>query len=948
MEEELQKMLESLTHLTEAGKVLSAVNRKLVEDMMAGAKKLDYHPMGKQIAEICQKLLDAADGESMQEADGATLAEICEGLTRLTERQFTVEERKAMAEKGMAMPDGSYPIQTKADLSNAIQSFGRAKNQAEVKQHIMARAKAMGMMDMLPEDWMAGMQEECDPQAGKGKKKGALKEAKGGLPDDSLEDRMNEVRAALDKKYGTKNQWGGYDNPYYIIATYADRVIARFRDDQETYEIPFTINASDEISFEAPAKVAIQYVRESVQIIEAVKDSEGKASGREWDVILIEAGQSKNGKYYPAETLKAAAPLFEGVYAYADHATDAERAARPERSVKDKVGRYSDVQFGKFKVGGKLVEGLKARFKVIQPWLRETLKEAVDMGEPDFIGFSIDASGKVAKKLQGGKMVDWVEAITKVHSVDVVTTPAAGGRVVRLVASDGRKEIDMDPEELKKLMEGAAAAAVAPLQAEIAALKEAKPADADAAVKQQLEALAAKVRLQEAGGRVEAALKEATGLSDLGKERIRREFTELSERRDWTPEELSARIKESMDYEAGVAAQFMRPGIVASRFVQGDSGHDKLFKALTGLMDGSDVDGIPRFRSLKEAYCRWTGQDYFDLSASEYAQAFATNYASNRDHGRLKESLTTATWGQVFADVLYNRLMRAYAANPLYSSWRQFVSEIEDVPDFRDQHLTRIGGYSDLAAVAEGATYDMLTTGTDEEVKYAVSKRGGIDDLTWESIMNDRIGAVRKIPDLLGTAAARTLWKFVLNMITTDNPTMDYDSTALYHANHGANLQTDALSVSAVVTGTQRMRDQVEYGGSGEPLGERNKPKFLIVANELEALANRIVNPSDAYLATVSNAGTDVTHDPAAMKGKLEAYVYDVLTSATNWFMVADPAVMNTMVVGFLNGRQEPELFVQDQPNVGSNFTADKVSYKVRHVFGGDILEHRAFYRGNA
>ena len=43
--------------------------------------------------------------------------------------------------------------------------------------------------------------------------------------------------------------------------------------------------------------------------------------------------------------------------------------------------------------------------------------------------------------------------------------------------------------------------------------------------------------------------------------------------------------------------------------------------------------------------------------------------------------------------------------------------------------------------------------------------------------------------------------------------------------------------------------------------------------------------------------------------------------------------------------RTEPELFTQDQANVGSAFTADKISYKVRHVFGGEVQEHRSFYR---
>lgn len=49
-----------------------------------------------------------------------------------------------------ALPDGSFPIKTKADLKNAIQAFGRAKDKAATAKHIRARAKALDLEDMLP------------------------------------------------------------------------------------------------------------------------------------------------------------------------------------------------------------------------------------------------------------------------------------------------------------------------------------------------------------------------------------------------------------------------------------------------------------------------------------------------------------------------------------------------------------------------------------------------------------------------------------------------------------------------------------------------------------------------------------------------------------------------------------------------------------------------------
>jgi hypothetical protein len=48
--------------------------------------------------------------------------------------------------------------------------------------------------------------------------------------------------------------------------------------------------------------------------------------------------------------------------------------------------------------------------------------------------------------------------------------------------------------------------------------------------------------------------------------------------------------------------------------------------------------------------------------------------------------------------------------------------------------------------------------------------------------------------------------------------------------------------------------------------------------------------------------------------------------------------VLPVLEVGFLDGQEEPELFVQDQPNGGSMFSNDKLTYKIRHIYGGTVL----------
>lgn len=71
----------------------------------------------------------------------------------LNERAFSEEQREKLAKSGAAMKDGSFPIESKKDLKNAVKAIGRAKNPDAAKVHIKKRAKALGATDLLPEDW---------------------------------------------------------------------------------------------------------------------------------------------------------------------------------------------------------------------------------------------------------------------------------------------------------------------------------------------------------------------------------------------------------------------------------------------------------------------------------------------------------------------------------------------------------------------------------------------------------------------------------------------------------------------------------------------------------------------------------------------------------------------------------------------------------------------------
>lgn len=101
--------------------------------------------------------VDSVDGKSYEIAiaPNGTVLGFGERLVEL-KREFTTEEREELAEEGEALPDGSYPIEDAEDLKNAIQAFGRAKDKAKAKAHIMKRARELGLEEMIPENWMSG------------------------------------------------------------------------------------------------------------------------------------------------------------------------------------------------------------------------------------------------------------------------------------------------------------------------------------------------------------------------------------------------------------------------------------------------------------------------------------------------------------------------------------------------------------------------------------------------------------------------------------------------------------------------------------------------------------------------------------------------------------------------------------------------------------------------
>lgn len=109
-------------------------------------------------------------------------ASMIDGRMNYFDKEFSTNKRKALAKEGKALPGGGYPIESKQDLHNAIQAFGRAKDPAATKAHIIKRARALGATGDLPEDWNVKDQgvSKKKPKMGYGEETDDEQEASGG------------------------------------------------------------------------------------------------------------------------------------------------------------------------------------------------------------------------------------------------------------------------------------------------------------------------------------------------------------------------------------------------------------------------------------------------------------------------------------------------------------------------------------------------------------------------------------------------------------------------------------------------------------------------------------------------------------------------------------------------------------------------------------------------
>lgn len=853
-----------------------------------------------------------------------------------------------------------YPLDTEKHVRAAWSYINQDSNQEaysakqvqQIKAKIKTAAKKLGIAisDKAAEAWISGAMSFSDLQE---LVRAAVRARVAAASERSYVWVWIVDMSATDVVYCVESSEPGEDlfQCTYTVTAGADGTAVELGDAVEVVRTYLPATAATDVDGDMAEDVAAQGAatvttesRDTVpgRLLEA-KGTDDKGN-RIFRIRVINTGDSRNGTRYPQAVLEAAAPLYDGAKVYDHHRTDEELRTSTTAGL---VGycRAPEAVDGGIDADVYLLPSAKAAAEALDASLALQAE-----GLAPLVGFSHDVIGTFKAVVEGAVRVREATSIEKVNSADLVADPAAGGHATRMVAGG----ITNDPAGTVPAGESTKESTVGTTTADVlAALKDATPemlsavglrkADTTTQTEAATDAAAGTKQVTEA---VDAQPK----ASFLGKLLIRQKVS------DAFPAHLVEQFVESVTgtlpdriTEADVdgqisslksmAAVFERPDLAPAHSVEvTQESRQKKIDALDAFFEKDYAKG---YKSFREAFIDFTGirprnfdEDFNRTVLRESFGGVAGGYDSAV---RRTESMDSTTWNLVLGDSITRRMVAEYA-QPSLQTWRAIVS-IMTVNDFRTQRIERIGGYGVLPTVAQGAPYQPLTSPTNEEANYAVTKKGGTEDVTLEMIANDDIRAIQRIPSKLGLAAAQTLYRFVWDIIV-NNAATSYDSVALFHATHG-NTDANTLSQSNLSVGRRKMRKQAAYGDSQNVLSI--VPKTLVVPSDLEELAFQLCTSAVAIPATPAGP----TDTPNIHQG-LTPIVIDYWSSATGWFLTADPGMVPTIEIGFYQGRQDPELFTQADQTVGSVFNADKITYKVRHIYSGTVLDHRGLYRGNS
>lgn len=308
---------------------------------------------------------------------------------------------------------------------------------------------------------------------------------------------------------------------------------------------------------------------------------------------------------------------------------------------------------------------------------------------------------------------------------------------------------------------------------------------------------------------------------------------------------------------------------------------------------------------------------------------------SGRRIDMVGRAMTTDDFSYLLANVANKSLFAGWESAA--ETWQTWVAT-GSVSDFKTHYSPRLSEASDLDEIPEEAEYKYGKL-QDAQETYSIATYGKLFAVSRQTIINDDLNALARIPAAHGEAAARKVGDVVYAVLTA-NGTMG-DGVALFNAATHGNYVTSGSGagpgIATIAAGILAMKTQKDI----QELRRLNiRPEYFIAPAALEGT-------SEVFFSSDKFTDSDTVETDSSLAGARNnpysgnrfTRVYEPRlddNSETAWYLAGRKG--KTVQVDFLDGIQAPYL-EQKQ-----GWTVDGTEFKVRIDAGAWAVDYRGLY----
>lgn len=290
-------------------------------------------------------------------------------------------------------------------------------------------------------------------------------------------------------------------------------------------------------------------------------------------------------------------------------------------------------------------------------------------------------------------------------------------------------------------------------------------------------------------------------------------------------------------------------------------------------------------------------------------------------------ALTTSDLPAVLANVMNKTLRAGYETSP-----RTFVGVFRQASaaNFKTIQRTALSGAPGLEEVAENGEFKYGKV-TDAKETYALKTYGKILPISRQTIINDDLDALSRIPGLFGRAAADLESDIVWGLVA-GNPLMAdggalFNATAVTTAGGHANQAAAGSAITVAAVGAARAALRKQVGLEGRLLNVLGR-HFVVGADKETELAQFLGG-------IVATKATDVVPE------MLRSYnpVVEPRLAGNAWYLFGDYNQIDTIEYSYLEGNTG--VYIETRQGFG----VDGLEIKARHDFAAKAIDWRGMYK---